>query len=373
MTKQRHRAENCVAKRRVELKRLKIYFKKMGVALTELLLIKEIDLNFLHNKVLIVDAPMWLYQFLSSIRQRDGSLLTDSKGNVTSHLMGLLTRVSNLTQQDIKLAFVFDGEPPKLKHMTLEKRKEIKLEAQKKFEKAKEKEDLELMKKYAARTSRLTEEMINEAKKLIEGFGLPVISAPSEAEAQASFIVKNEDAFALATNDADAMLFEAPKIVRNLNMAGKKKRKDKLSYETITPDLIDLHENLKHLQINQEQLIVLAMLIGTDYNSGGIKGIGPKTALKLVKNHRTNFEPLFREAKWDDFFDFSWKEVFELIKHMPVDNDYNLKWSDVDEEKIVKLLVDKHDFSGERVKNQIESLIKEKHKKSQKGLGEFFG
>ena len=111
----------------------------MGVALTELLLIKEIDLEFLYNKVLVVDAPMWLYQFLSSIRQRDGSLLTDSKGNVTSHLIGLLSRISNLIQKNVKLAFVFDGEPPKLKHLTLEKRKEIKLESEKNLEKAKEK------------------------------------------------------------------------------------------------------------------------------------------------------------------------------------------------------------------------------------------
>ena len=196
----------------------------MGVDLTELLVMKEIDLEFLRNKVLIVDAPMWLYQFLSSIRQRDGSLLTDSKGNVTSHLMGLLSRISNLSQLNIKLAFAFDGEPPKLKHLTLEKRKEIKLEAQRNFESAKEKADLELMKKYAARTSRLTDEMIVEAKKLVDAFGLPVIEAPSEAEAQASFIVKNNDAFALATNDADAMLFESPRIIRNLSMAGKKKR-----------------------------------------------------------------------------------------------------------------------------------------------------
>lgn len=345
----------------------------MGVALTELLLIREIGLDFLHNKVLIVDAPMWLYQFLSSIRQRDGSLLTDSKGNVTSHLMGLLARISNLTQQNIKLAFVFDGKPPKLKHMTLEKRKETKIEAQKKFEKAKEREDLELMKKYAARTSRLTEEMIEEAKKLVEAFGLPVINAPSEAEAQASFIVKNHYAFAIATNDADALLFEAPKIVRNLNMAGKKKKTNKLSFETINPDLINLEDNLRHLQINQEQLVALAMLIGTDYNSGGIKGIGPKTALKLVKEYENNFEKLFKEVKWNDFFDFSWHEVFDLIKNMPVNKHYHLKWAGIDEEKIMGLLVDKHDFSEERVRNQIESLIKEKQKKRQKGLGEFFG
>ena len=343
----------------------------MGVALTELLLIKETDLEFFKNRVLVVDAPMWLYQFLSSIRQRDGSLLTDSKGNVTSHLMGLFTRVSSLSQQNIKLAFVFDGTPPKLKHLTLEKRKETKLEAERKFLKAKEKEDLDLMKKYASRTSRLTVEMIDEAKKLIEAFGLPVISAPSEAEAQASFIVKNHGAFAIATNDADALLFEAPKIVRNLNMAGKKKRANKLSYETIKPDMISLEENLKHLGINQEQLIALAMLIGTDYNSGGIKGIGPKTALKLVKNHGNNFEKLFNEANWPDFFNFSWQEVFDLIKNMPVDKYYHLKWEVIDEEKITGLLVDEHDFSEERVKSQIKGLGEEKQKRSQKGLGDF--
>src|SRR3989338_2721365 len=344
----------------------------MGVALTELLLIKDIDLDFLQNKILAVDAPMWLYQFLSSIRQRDGSLLTDSKGNVTSHLIGLLARISNLTQQDIKLAFVFDGKPPKLKHLTLEKRKEIKIEAEKKFEKAREREDLELMKKYAARTSRLTPEMIDEAKKLVEAFGIPVIEAPSEADAQASLIVKNNDAFAIATNDADALLFEAPQIARNVNMAGKKKKTNKLSYETVNPDIIYLEENLKHLGINQEQLIALAMLIGTDYNSGGIKGIGPKNALKLVKKYENDLDDLFREAKWNDFFEFPWLEVFELIKHMPVDKNYHLKWAYVDEDKIMKLLVDNHDFSEERVRNQIEGFAKFKEKKNQKGLSDFF-
>jgi len=345
----------------------------MGVALTELLLIRDIELGLLQNKVLVVDTPMWLYQFLSSIRQRDGSLLTDSKGQVTSHLMGLITRISNLSQQNISLAFVFDGEPPKLKHLTLEKRKEIKLEAQKKFEKAQEKADLNLMKKYAARTSRLTGEMIKEARKLVEAFGLPAIEASSEAEAQASLIVKNGDAYAIATNDADALLFEAPRIIRNLNMAGKKKRANKLSYEIINPDLIVLEDNLKHLGISQDQLTVLAMLIGTDYNTGGIKGIGPKTALKMVKQYGNNFENLFNEVKWNDFFDFEWQEVFDLIKNMPVNNDYNLKWTNADEEKIVRLLVDEHDFSEERVRNQIEGLVKEKKSKSQKGLGEFFG
>lgn len=345
----------------------------MGVALTELLLIKGIDISFLQNKTLVVDSPMWLYQFLSSIRQRDGTLLMDSKGKVTSHLMGLFTRVSNLMEQNIKLAFVFDGEPPKLKHLTLEKRKEMKIAAQKNFDKAKETSDVLLMRKYASRTSRLTDEMIEEAKQLVEAFGIPAIEAVSEAEAQASLIVKKGDAFALATNDADALLFESPKIVRNLNMAGRKKVANKLSFETINPDIITLADNLKHLGIGQDQLIALAMLIGTDYNSGGIKGIGPKTALKFVKQHGNNFDKLFNDVKWQDHFEFPWNEVFDLIKSMPVDENYELKWNGIDEEKIKKILVDKHEFSEERVNNQIENLLKAKSKGGQKGLGEFFG
>ena len=345
----------------------------MGVALTELLLIKEIDVDSLQNKTLVVDASMWLYQFLSSIRQRDGTLLMDSKGNVTSHLVGLLSRISNLMQQNVKLAFVFDGEPPLLKKLTLEKRKELKIAAQRNLEKAKEEGDEELMKKYASRTSRLNDEMKEEAKKLVEAFGLPAIQAPSEAEAQASLIVKNADAYAIATNDADALLFEAPRIIRNVSIAGRKKKANKLSYETVSPDMIMLEENLNHLGINQDQLVALAMLIGTDFNIGGIKGIGPKSALKLVKNHGNNFDSLFNEAKWKDNFEFEWKEVFDLIKHMKVNNDYELKWKQIDEGKVMDLLVDKHDFSEERVKGHISELMKQKEKKGQKGLGEFFG
>src|SRR3989338_4212720 len=300
----------------------------MGVALTELLLIKEIEIDALQNKILAVYASMWLYQFLSSIRQRDGALLTDSKGNVTSHLVGLLSRISNLMQHNVNLAFVFDGEAPLLKKLALEKRKEIKIEAQKNLDKAKEDGDEELMKKYASRTSRLNDEMKEEAKKLVEAFGLPAITAPSEAEAQASLIVKNGDAYAIATNDADALLFGSPRIIRNVSIAGRKKKTNKLSYETVNPDLILLDENLKHLGINQEQLIALAMLIGTDYNAGGIKGIGPKTALKLVREHGNNFEKLFSDTKWSGHFEFSWQEVFDLISNMPVEKHYDLKWKE---------------------------------------------
>lgn len=344
----------------------------MGIALTELLVMKEVELNELTGKVFAVDAPMWLYQFLSSIRQRDGTLLMDSKGNVTSHLMGIFTRVTNLISKNIKLAFVFDGKAPELKLKTTEKRKEIKLEAEREYEKAKEKKDTEAMKKYAARTSRLTQEMIEESKKLIQALGLPIIEAPSEAEAQASYIAKKGKAFAIATNDADALMFGAPKLVRNLSIVGKKKKAATLSYETVKPEIVDLSENLNNLGIDQNQLITLAMLIGTDYNVGGIKGIGPKNALKLVKKYKTDFDALFVETKWSENFDFPWTDVYHLIKNISVTDNFHLEWEKINVEKIKKLLVDEHDFSEERVNTTLEKLSTNTTEKQQKGLGEFF-
>src|SRR3989339_157274 len=117
----------------------------MGVAITELLVKKEIEIDDLKGKVIIVDAPLFLYQFLTTIRSRDGSLLMDSKGNVTSHLTGLFTRTANLMQKGLKLVYVFDGKVPDLKKEERAKRKELKLEAAKKFEEAKKKEDLDEM------------------------------------------------------------------------------------------------------------------------------------------------------------------------------------------------------------------------------------
>ncbi len=343
----------------------------MGVAITELLVKKEVDIATLSGKTLVVDAPMWLYQFLSSIRQPNGSLLSDSKGNVTSHLIGLSSRIPNLMEKGIKLAFCFDGKVPDLKKEERERRKDMKIQAEKKYKEAEKKEDLTEMKKYASRTTRLTKEMIEESKQLLEALGMPIIEAPSEAEAQASHIVKNNDAFAVASNDADCLLFGTPKLIRNLNLIGKRKKASKLAYEAIKPELVDLSENLNHLGIDIDQLIALSMLVGTDYNIGGIKGIGPKNALKLVKKHKSNLDSLFKETKWDENFDIPWTEVFYLIKKIPVTDNYKLEWKKADKEQILKILVDEHDFSEERVSSTLSRLLKETENKQQKSLGDF--
>ena len=343
----------------------------MGVALKDILVIRNIELDFLENKILFLDAYNILYQFLTTIRGMDGSLLTDSKGNVTSHLVGLLSRVTNLMERNIKLVFVFDGKPPELKQKTSEIRHLSKIEAEKKFLEAKEHDDKEAMKKYASRTTRLTKEIVDEAKEMISLLGIPVIQAPSEGEAQAAYMVSKGDGFAVGSQDFDSLINGATKLVRNLSITGKRKKGRVIGYGIVKPEIIDLAENLNNLGMDRNQLIVLAMIIGTDYNPGGIKGIGPKNAIKFVKKHKTDFSALFDELKWKDYFDFSWEEVYNQIKNMPVTDDYNLKWSNPDKEKLLQLLVHDHDFSEERVLKTLEKLSKENPNKQQKSLADF--
>lgn len=344
----------------------------MGTPITDLLVVKEIILEDLKGKILAVDSFNMLYQFLSGIRQQDGTPLKDSKGRVTSHLTGLFSRITKLMIVGVNFVFVFDGESPNLKKAERQRRRNLKFEASKKYDDAKEREDVEDMKKYASRTSILTSDMIDETKKLISALGMPIVDAPSEGEAQASYMVENGDCYAIVSQDTDSLIFGAPLVVKNLTISGKRKVINKLAYKTVNPQLISLSENLNKLGITHDQLIVISILAGTDYNIGGVKGIGQKKALNLVLTYGNNFEALFKEAKWEENFDSSWKEIFDLIKNMPVKKDYELKWEPVDKDAVIQLLVEEHDFGRERVEKTIDKLLKGKPNKLQKGLGEFF-
>lgn len=345
----------------------------MGTKITDLLESTELSIEDLSGKIIVVDAFNQLYMFLASIRQPDGSLLKDSHGNVTSHLNGLFYRFSKLMQHEIKFIFVFDGKPPDLKLKERARRAELKNVAEKKFEEAREKEDLDEMKKYAARTGKLSKEMIADAKELIDALGMCIVQAPSEGEAQAALIVKNKQAYASLSQDADSLIFGCPLVVKNLTLSGRRKQAGKLSYDTITPELINLSDTLKSLDVTLDQLIVIAMLTGTDYNIGGIRGVGHKTALKLVKQYgdgEENFEKLFKENKWDEFFDYDWKDVFNIIKHTETTNEYQIVFKEVDDDKVVEILCNQHDFSEDRTRKILETLHTKP--KSQKGLGEWF-
>jgi len=338
----------------------------MGLNIREIVPKKEIKFSDLKGKVVAVDAFNTIYQFLSSIRQYDGTPLMDKKKRITSHLSGLFYRNINLLSEGLKLVYVFDGEPPQLKGMTREKREEAKKSASEKYEKAKKKKDYAEMKKYSQQMTQLSPEMVEESKELVESLGIAVVQAPSEGEAQASAIVKNKDAYCVASQDYDCLLFGAPRLVQNLTLA--KKRKTISGYSIVYPELVELDKVLNSLQINQDQLICLGILAGTDYNPKGIPGIGQKKALQLVRTHKTP-AMIFKEFP---NLNFDWKEIFELFKKPEVDKKAKINLPKINEAKIREILIKRHDFNEERVEKQIEKLNELEYKKKQKGLKDFF-
>src|SRR3989344_2025596 len=345
----------------------------MGLNIKDLIVKEEITIKALKGKILAVDSMNILYQFLTTISGIDGSVLTDSKGRVTSHLIGLFSRTTVLMEQGIKLVFVFDGKPPAIKQETWEKRRNIKEEAELKFQEAEKMGYQEEMRKYASRTTRLTKEMIIDAKNLITALGLPIVQAPSEGEAQTAYLVKKGDAYASLSQDYDNLIFGCPRLLRNLSIEGRRKKIGKAAYRTIKPEVINLKKVLDHLEINLSQLRALAILMGTDYNPGGVKGIGPKTALKMVKKHQNDFESLFKEANWLNYFpELSWKDLIEVIENIPVTDNYDLKWHKINLPEAIKLLVSGHDFNPEKVEAKLKKLEAGQNILSQQGLKSFF-
>ena len=343
----------------------------MGVSLKDLISKRECDVSELKNKIIVIDAYNMLYQFLTSIRDREGNVLTNSSGKTTSHLIGLFSRLIYFLDNSIKPVFVFDGDAPQLKQLERKRRRQLKEEAKVKYEIAVREADIEAMKKYASRTSRLTSEMVKDARDLIKAMGIPVIQAPSEGEAQAVHVVKKGDAYACVSQDFDNLLFGAPLLIRNLNISGKRRKVHGLGMKTIKPEIIELEKVLNELGINQDQLILLGILVGTDFNIGGIKGIGPKNALKNVKKYKDNYDQMFEELKWGDYFDFSWKEVYDLFNNIPTTDDYNLFWTKINESELKRILIEDYEFSEERVESSLEKVKKSNKKKSQKFLSDF--
>lgn len=345
----------------------------MGLNFKELVVKQEVSIKDLHGKVLAIDSMNLLYQFLTTIRGPDGAVLTDKNGHVTSHLIGLFSRTTSLMESGLKLVFVFDGKPPEIKMKTWEKRKEIKQEASLKLKVAQDEENLEDMKKFAARTSVLTKEMVHDAKELITALGLPIVQAPSEGEAQTAYMVKIGKAYASISQDYDNLIFSCPLLIRNLSIEGKRKKAGTLGFTIVKPEAIYLADVLKNLTLNIDQLIVLAILVGTDYNPGGVKGIGPKTGLKLLKEYHNDFNTIFQHVEWEKQYpDITWQEIFDTIKNIHVTEDFKLEWKPINEQKVIHLLVEEHNFSLERVQSKLEKLNEIKGSLSQKGLSSFF-
>jgi flap endonuclease-1 len=325
----------------------------MGVQIGDLVPKKKISLSDLSGRVIGVDGHNVTYQFLARIRKRSkGEPLKDNMGRVTSHLSGTFYRVSNFIEAGIKPVFVWDGKPPRFKRRTIQARSTAREEAARRWTRALERGEEAMV--YAQASSKLTSEMVEESIYLLDCMGVPSLRAPSEGEAQLAMMAVEGDIWASASQDWDSLLFNSPRLVRNLSITGRRKLPRKPVYIEIKPELIDLKKTLKNLGITREQLIVTGMLIGTDYNAG-VKGVGPKTALRLVKEYDT-VDRLLEKVEWTDDFDF--EEVFNFFLNPATTDNYEIKWKAPDTGKLVEFMVEEHDFSRSRVEKVAEILEK---------------
>jgi len=338
----------------------------MGVDLSDLVPATPRTLGDFANRSIAVDAFNTLYQFLSIIRQPDGTPLMDRQGRVTSHLSGIVYRTTNLLAVGIRPIFVFDGEPPRLKGRTIAARAEIKVRAQREWEDALLKGDLATARTKAMQTSRLTSEMVNQSRRLLGLLGVPCVQAPGEGEAQAARMAQTGDAWAAASQDYDAFLFGAPVLVRNLALSGKRKLPRKDVYVDVTPEQSDLAVALAKLGLTREQLVDLGILIGTDFNDG-VKGIGPKKALALISRHGTIEAALGTIGA--DIPDAP--AIRDLFLRPNVTDDIEVRWRDPDAEGVRRMLVDEHAFSEERVQSALDRVAGARKRAGQRALDQW--
>jgi flap endonuclease-1 len=317
----------------------------VGVLLTPIIVKQPLTLEALHGALLAVDGNGELYQFLALIRLRDGTPLGDSSGRITSHLSGLFYRTTRLMADfRMKLVFVFDGAPPALKRAELSARRATRERYEREHAEAVAAGDLDRAYSKSTMTSRLTREMVGEARELLRLLGIPVVQAPSEAEAQAAHMAATGRVWAAATKDYDSLLFGAPRVVRFLTISGREFLPSQGVSRPIEPESIDLERLLAALAIDREQLVDLAVLVGTDFNAGA-KGIGPKTALKLVREHGRieNMPDEIRQAVGD-------VDAVRAIYLAPdVTDDYDVRFDAPDRDGVVAFLCDEREFSRDRV------------------------
>jgi flap endonuclease-1 len=320
----------------------------MGINIGSLLKTEKITFNDLKDRVIAIDAYNVIHQFLAIIRQRDGTPLKDSEGRITSHISGLLHRTGNMVEARIRPIYIFDGKPHPLKNQTLQIRKERKIRAEIEWKDAIEKGDFEKARTKAQQTSRITDEIANQSKDLLKILGIPFIQAPSEGEAQASYMVKKGDAYAAGSQDFDCLLVGSPILIRNLTSSNRRKLPGKKTYTKVFPELIRLDFNLKQLGISHKQLVDMAILIGTDFNPG-VKGLGPKKSLNLIKKVG-NIENAIATIGGDNAPTFDEIDnIRKLFLDPNVIKDYSLKWSKPDIDKVIEILSEEYNFTKNRI------------------------
>jgi flap endonuclease-1 len=321
----------------------------------------KISIDELNGRVVAIDGYNALYQFLSIIRGEGGDLLMDSHGNITSHLSGLFYRTVNMLEKGVKPLYIFDGRSPELKRKEIMRREEIKRNAEEQYEAAVVRGDKEAARRYASMSARLNAAMVQDAKSLLTSMGLPWVQAPSEGEAEASYLTSRGIAWTTVSQDYDSLLFGSPRLVRNLTISGRRRLPGKNIYIDVSPEIILLEDVLSSLSLNRAELVDLGILLGTDFNPDGFKGVGGVTALKYIKKYGRleNISELKEQLAEIDY-----NAIREIFLRPDVKEIEQPSWGSIDEDRVLRFLCDEHDFSRERVSAALNRLSSAKSEAS---------
>jgi len=327
--------------------------------------VKENEMKNYFGRKVAVDASMCLYQFLVAIRQ-EGNQMTDADGETTSHLMGFFYRTIRMIDHGLKPVYVFDGKPPTMKGGELAKRAERREEAQKSLDKAEEAGNQEDIDKFSKRLVKVTKAHNEEAKKLLGLMGVPYVEAPCEAEAQCAALAKAGKVYGVATEDMDALTFGTPILLRHMTYSEARKMPIKEFH---------LEKVLEEMELTQQEFIDICILLGCDY-CDSIRGIGPKRAIELLRTYKS-IETILEKIDTKKYVpptNWPYEEARRLFKEPDVidPSEIDLKWTEPNEEELIKYMCEQKGFSEERMRKGCQKLVKARKTTTQGRLDSFF-
>ena len=336
----------------------------MGVKLQDIILRKVLDFQRLGGKIIAIDAPNIIMGLFNFARKNPNGtyagLILDRTQRPISHLYGLLYRINFYYTKKIFPIFCFDGRDSELKKLITKDQLNDFRFTQKWYEEAMKSGDKTAARQIALSKEYMWQNIILESKQLLGALGVPYMESPASAESQCGYLVKEGIAHYSNSQDFDSLLFGCPNMIQNLSKSLRRKVQGKWTYTKITPLSVDLRKNLKELEINQFQLVDLALLVGTDYFPG-IKGIGPKKALKYIKNQK-QIENVITSV--NEKYDVSTltPEIIKTVRKIFLFPEVNKSteifyWNLPNKPNVVDLLCKEHHLNRERVENNLEKLV----------------